>query len=171
MKKSCKPKSYPFIRKAVQDDVDVMIDIQNRTYCPTLVESKEIFLDIISYDMSYVALDIETNQVIGYLLVHPSKKDVIPILHRDVEKGICSSDVLFIHDISILPKYQNKGIGESLFKYFRNIYNTSIVQLVSVNGSYYFWKIQGFKQITSLILSREHYESYGSNDIYVMELR
>lgn len=157
-----------FIRVANCEDIVSIIQIQKIIYPSRFIIEKDILLDIISINMSLVVLDIKTNVVLGYLLAYPSSLDYIQPINKtpNLFKRL---DVIFIHDLCILPKFQETTIGSNLFKYFREKYKSSIIQLVSKNASFYFWKKMGFYHKTLVKISKEYIKSYGYDDIYFME--
>ena len=155
-------------REATLEDLATITNIQTYVYDEDLVESAAIFASIITCSMSVVAIDTESDQIIGFLLAHPTKKDYVHLLHHNPPHITLPCTTIFLHDMSIMPAYHKKNIGRSMYHYFQSKFHMYEKQLVSVNNSYGFWQKLGFQQ-KDVAFTELHYDNYASRDIVFME--
>lgn len=155
------------IRKACMYDLEHIMNIQTQCYKSDLIEDYDVFKGILQHDLSFVAE--YDGGLIGYLLVHFSKRDTVPLLHSLPSKKEYQEDnTLFIHDMSVLPTYQCNGIGRNLIIRFEETRTTAtMVQLIAVNGAQNFWKKIGFEERTDKNLSKDQIANYGGFCVFM----
>lgn len=141
------------IRLATKDDLEFIYEIQLKCYPSELIESIEVFQNIIEFNMSYVY--IENNVICGYLLGHPSIPKQVPDLNKKINITDESRHA-FIHDLSIFPKYRRRSIGSDLVKFFINNYNN--VELLCLINAEPFWTSCGFSKLRYI-----KHENYGES--------
>lgn len=136
------------IRKATVKDIQNIMMIQLRGYAAEYLEDIEILQAIVEQNMSYVAIDIDTKLIIGYVLIHSIESSTQPPpLNCHVNQ--CKSDNYFIHDVCVDPKMQGMGYGTRLWKYALmdiRIAKQAQVTCVSLPMSVMYWKHNGFEE-------------------------
>ena len=144
---TCLCHSLPIhVRKATQHDVPFMIDIQEKTYPDHLHESIETFGAIVDENMSFVAIDIDTKRMVGYVLIHRILSIYDPPYLNNANVA-SNTDTYFIHDLCILPKEQGKGYGGYLWRHafsYLPITSSTKISCIGLEDSIAFWKHQGF---------------------------
>lgn len=147
------------VRSADIYDIDEIMNVQRQCYDHGLIENDDIFKEILSRGMSLVTEC--DGKIIGFLVAHMSRRDQVHLLHHKPAKVF--SDVVFIHDMSILPAYWRRGIGKAMMMHFEKTLreNLHLVQLIAVNGADMFWKKLGFQQRDDIYLSPDVLQNYG----------
>jgi GNAT superfamily N-acetyltransferase len=141
------------IRLANKDDLDFIYNIQLKCYPSELIESIEVFENIIECNMSYVY--VENDIICGYLLGHPSISKHVPDLNKKIYITN-ESNCAFIHDLSIYPKYRRRAIGSDLVKLFIN--NFKNIELLCLINAEPFWTSCGFSKLRYI-----NHENYGES--------
>ncbi len=121
------------IRSANSTYVQDCIDLQCAVYPASLHEDN--FAEIIAQGISLVF--VVDNVVAGYLLAHYT--DQIALLNAPIVTG----DMLFIHDVVVLPKYRLQHVAASLINHFMKQHDETI-HLVAISGAETFWQRFGF---------------------------
>lgn len=134
------------IRRAKVEDVLYIHELQKQIYDSDLIESIELFYEIVTCNESLV-YTTETGEIIGYLLAHPMNS-TIPLLNETIHTITHPKTRyrLFIHDLAV--KYHNRGVGRKLVDVFlKKNRNQMEILLVSVNDTMGFWKKNGFEVV------------------------
>jgi predicted N-acetyltransferase YhbS len=135
------------VRDATPADLDAIHRVQAASYSDGLVESREVFSAILARGISLVAVDEASGRLMGFLLAHPSERDAIYMLHHVPTSCDCSSGVVFVHDMSVLPEARGRGVGAALVRRFLDTHSErSSVQLMAVNGAEAYWSRFGFER-------------------------
>jgi len=143
-----------------EQDLPDVIQIQNRAHAEHLHESSDVFEHKLSIfkEGCYVA---QCNfNICGYLFSHPWIKDcAVPLNSIYSLPDICNT--FYIHDCSVDPAFQKKGIGLQLFTESKKTALTrkyQSLQLISINGMEKYWMNLGFTATNNVLTA-----CYGSN--------
>lgn len=129
------------IKKAELKHLDAILQIQDKSYEPDMVECPSVFSSIIDAGESFVFVIDDT--VIGYALCHYwDNLDRPPKLHEELDI-IKQHACFFIHDLAIDPAYRRQGYAEHFIEFVCNIIDIPMT-LVSVNNTLTFWSKFGF---------------------------
>lgn len=166
------------IRLATRGDARRLVEIQRAVYGdPDLIESSELFGEIIDQRISYVALQGHT--IIGFILVHATEKGRVHPLHTlhlhlpSPHKTTTSRRRCFIHDLTVHPDHQGRGVGPALYRHFRERHaDVRDIELVAVNAKTGFWERFGFAidDAAATTDMKELYGNYKNDQIRFMTL-
>ena len=116
--------------------------------------------------------------MIGYAVSHPIALFDPPPLDSLISKIDPHADSLYVHDVSILPAWQKKGLGSEAIKLLKELARGKgllWMSLVSVNGSRPFWGKHGFQTFHFVIgetnSSDDKIRSQGSGAVYMTTCR
>lgn len=162
------------VRTATVEDVIPLLNVQSQTYSASFHEDQHTFRSILDQSMSFIALSTDTNNPVGYILIHglTSLQDP-PYLNQPIARDKVVSNLLFIHDLCILPQHQGKGYGSFLWKYALKhlVTHTHIhpmIACISLPQSITFWKKQGFEDMSC---DKSIINSYGPGACYLYRYR
>lgn len=148
--------------RARPEHLDVLMQIQRACHPPELIESREVFMsfcstcDVRQFVVGLIAIDEDTDIVVGYLLAHRwDDSRCPPRLHErpphasagehESSAGIGHDDACcFIHDLAVLPTHRNKGYATLLLRELLTYIKDMPCCLVAVNDNERFWERHGF---------------------------
>lgn len=144
-------------------DLEAIYQVQLAGFMPEMIESVEMFADILShYNKASFVAEVE-GTVIGYSMAHPADDD-----RSDYDTGSWDvrgdEECLYLHDLCVIPEFQGKGISKPLLDLVENFAIAQGFQKligISVQDTREFWKKQGFT------ILRPH--SYSGEEGYFME--
>lgn len=90
----------------------------------------------------------EGGHTVGYVLAHPWVRDEAPALDKKLEKLPQNANVLYLHDIAILPKARSSGAGGQAFLKLEEAAKKlgfKALALVAVNHSAPYWRKKNFQ--------------------------
>lgn len=137
---------------------------------PDLIESSELFGAIIDQKRSYVALDIDGTTIIGFILIHSTEKGCVHPLHtlRVPDPKLATTTTYFVHDLTVRPDRQGRGVGPALYRHFRERHrDIENIELVAVNAKTGFWERFGFV-VDAKRNMNDLYENYKNDQIRFM---
>jgi GNAT superfamily N-acetyltransferase len=126
--------------------------IQKLAYAPHLLEDLNVLEEKAGIDGHFCSLikELDSNEVIGYVLAHPYPEDKIPSLNSS--QLTSSNDEpcnVFLHDMALDPSCAGKGIGQAVItKLLARVKQQGYksMTLVAVQSSEKFWnKAGGFE--------------------------
>lgn len=142
------------IKQLIEDDLSKIIEIQTNTYTPEFWESKASFASKLKTFPTGCWKGYYNNKIISYLFSFPwSQHKPFIELGSILNELPLNQDCYFIHDLSVSPNYQRKGIGYLMFNKAKEVAlekNLTQIFLIAVQDSYYFWQKIGFKQIKNV---------------------
>lgn len=143
-----------------EEDLPDVAKIQSRAHADYLHESSVIFKNKLSIFKEGCFVAQSDLTICGYLFSHPWVSECsVPFNSIYSLPDICNT--FYIHDCSVDPLFQKKGIGLQLFTESKKtalIYNYRSLQLTSINGMQKYWMNLGFDVVPSVLT-----EHYGSN--------
>lgn len=146
------------LRKALPQDIDSIMLIENDSFIPQIREEKCTFekrIEILN-DTFLVFIDSSTNKTIGYLSAEfldsiPSQKEELSLNHLPSKKN---TKILYISSFALLSEFRGGGNGRNLFSssidYFtKNFQLEQIVLLVNAlwQNAKHIYEKNGFTQI------------------------
>lgn len=137
---------------------------------PDFFEDEEVFRDrLFTYPDGCFVLERE-NEIQGYAISHPWKRDSVPVLNSVFGTLPESSDVYYIHDIALLPQARSGGQASrvvGMMVAHAERCNFRQMALVAVNNSQAFWERQGFRPVTVVALT-EKLKTYSDDAQYMV---
>ena len=132
-------------RKALHSDLDLIDDIQCRSFKPVFHESKGVFVAIIDKYPSGCFIINHDDEAAGYLMSHP---DYIGRDNYEDKKPLDGNEnALFIHDLCIDPDFQGQGIASESVEFIENFArsnNFNSIIGIAITEAQKFWIKQGF---------------------------
>ena len=127
-------------------DLPGALDVQKKTYPPSLVEEEGVFLSRINLTASYCLAAKRGEELLGYLLAHGWKRQSPPPLGTLLADGI-PPEVLFIHDLAVSSPERGLRVGERLITHaFELAAQNGLrsAELIAVEGAAGYWRRLGF---------------------------
>jgi GNAT superfamily N-acetyltransferase len=163
------------VRPLRPDDVEHLLHIQTICYGAEFLESKAIFAQRLacrhhcSIGVAY-AHQAQTS-LLAYLAAYWSSPGKITPLNGPFTPPVVGEQVLYLHDMSVLPELAGQGIASHLVQHvFQQARERGVRQaaLVSVQGSQAYWERQGFS-VTNVNDAQQfkHLQSYGEGACYM----
>jgi GNAT superfamily N-acetyltransferase len=151
-------------RIATSEDADTMHQLQLKTHTDILHEPLDMFKQIVDIGLSYLIELVDTNEVVGYALVHYlSDPKNVPVL-GDFDSTKSSS--IFIHDCVVHPRYQKTGLAYMFLSYVKEHLEYTTITIVALSTATKLWKNNGFVPVFCDNLSAV--ESYGKDASVMM---
>ena len=160
------------IRPARASDDGEFVRIETDAYAPEFLESPRAFLAKLRAFPSGCKIADVSDESVGYLISHPWTHENVPRLNWEAFALPPSPDVFFIHSVTVMRAYQNRGIGYALAKAAIAVgqaHGFSRFTLISVQNSISFWQKLGFKPVESLPQSLlQKLADYGDSSTYMV---
>jgi ribosomal protein S18 acetylase RimI-like enzyme len=141
-------------------DLPAVAQIQSRAHVEYLHESSDVFKHKLSIFKEGCFVAQYDFSICGYLFSHPWVTECAVPLNGIYSLPDCCN-TFYIHDCSVDPAFQKKGIGLQLFTESKKTaltYNYQSLQLISINGMQTYWMNLGFTTVHSVLTTH-----YGSN--------
>lgn len=141
------------LRQATFDDATDYVRIETEAYRPEFLESAEAFRAKVRAFPAGCWFATVREVPVAYLICHPWNDMKPPPLNP---KAFCLPDrptLLFLHSLTIVPRWQRRGVGNRLARHALELGTAlgfSTVALVSVQNSETFWTSQGFTAVENL---------------------
>jgi GNAT superfamily N-acetyltransferase len=107
---------------------------------------------------------------LGYVLSHPWRSGSVPKLDAFLEAIPSEADVLYIHDLALLPDARGMGAAREIIAQLKvqaTEQGFTRMALCAVNGSVPFWTGQGFEVVPDPNLAKS-LASYGEDARYMI---
>jgi GNAT superfamily N-acetyltransferase len=158
----------PFdVYKATCYHANLIHRLQCDVYPNSYWESFKLFDWIIALGFSLIAVDRESESIIGYILAHPIGTKIPRLGELDVVVDL-DINTLFIHDLCVSKNLQRHGIGSQLLIELFSLYPTYTLAGVSLSGAYDFWKRHGFVDVPYTDDHDDAMRSYGDGAVYMV---
>ncbi len=160
----------PILRLINEDDQSALMAVQHDAYKSYFSENWEVLLNKLRLYPAGCWICTVDDNVVAYLLSHPSEYANPPALNREIEKLPEKPDCFYIHDLAILNAYHRKQIGQLLCAKaveIAMIENLPQMALTAVQKSHSFWSKNGFTpaEVSSEIALK--LQTYGDDAIYM----
>ncbi|MBP0446834.1 GNAT family N-acetyltransferase [Roseomonas sp. SSH11] len=104
--------------------------------------------------------------VLGYALAHPWWRGRVVALDRMLHALPDEPEVLYLHDLALLPAARGSGAGAEAVRRLAAIARGLPLALVSIGGTEVFWRAQGFAPVADPALDAV-LRSYGAQALYM----
>ena len=164
----------PWVVRPLQaHDVESLLHVQTICYGDAFVESREVFAQRLgcAYQCSIGVVQEGDDALQAYLAAYWSNPGKITPLDGPFTPPASGEQVLYLHDMSVLPSLSGKGVARYLLQHaMTQARNKGLRQaaLVSVQGSQAYWERQGFCVCPVIDTQQQvHLETYGEGAVYM----
>jgi ribosomal protein S18 acetylase RimI-like enzyme len=152
------------VKAMSEDDLDIVLQIQSLAYDPFFHESRAVFLEKLNLFPRGCWIAYLDECPVAYLFSHPWSQN--SFVGLDTPLGVLpeAPDCLYIHDLSVDPKFKGRGIGRKMVARAKELaveLGLAKMVLVSVQNSVGFWTQCGFEPVEELTNERKELRSYG----------
>lgn len=172
MTESALPSAW-MVRPLNAFDVDSLLHVQTICYGDDFLESRETFAQRLScpHHCSIGVVQKGCYTLSAYLAAYWSNPGKITPLDGAFSAPAVGDQVLYLHDMSVLPELAGQGVARHLVtQAFANARQRGLQQaaLVSVQGSQSYWERQGFS-VCPVIDAQQflHLQTYGEGAVYM----
>jgi GNAT superfamily N-acetyltransferase len=161
--------SKPHWRPARASDLVVISAIAARVH-PDLPERAEVLAEKIRLSPGGSLVLAIGEEIVGYGLSHPWKRQQIPPLDRFLQALPDDADCFYVHDVALLPHVRGAGAARAYIGTIEALARASgitALALVSVYGTRAMWQRLGFRTVTADAALRAKLTSYGDTATYM----
>ena len=129
------------------DDLDRVQEIA-ATLHPDYPERRTVFADRLTL---FPAGCLMLNTGLGYAFSHPAAFGFVPPLDTELQSLPSRPEVLYLHDVALLPDARKSGAVEKLLDYLRTLagkQTLSTLALCAVAGKDGYWRRHGFSPVS-----------------------
>ncbi|WP_284336282.1 GNAT family N-acetyltransferase [Comamonas sp. NoAH] len=154
-------------------DVDSLLHVQTICYGNDFLESREVFSQRLScpHHCSIGVSQKGARTLSAYLAAYWSNPGKITPLDGFFSAPSAGDQVLYLHDMSVLPELSGQGVARHLVaQLFAQARQRGLKQaaLVSVQGSQSYWERQGFSVCPVIDAQQSlHLQTYGEGAVYM----
>jgi ribosomal protein S18 acetylase RimI-like enzyme len=160
----------PHWRPAKSSDLPAIMEIAARVH-PDLPERMEVFAEKLRLFPQGCLTLVAGEQVVGYGISHPWKRQQISPLDAFIEELPDDADCLYVHDVAVLPAYRGRGTANAFVERIATLAKSSRIgalALVSVYDTDSLWGRFGFRAVTPDAQLRTKLRSYGETAKYMI---
>ena len=161
------------LRPLTTADVDSLLHVQTICYGDALLESRAVFAQRLAC-AHHCSLGVERqgqHQLLAYVAAYWSNPGKITPLDGAFTPPAADEQVLYLHDMSVLPELAGQGVARALVQHLitqalqRGLRQAA---LVSVQGSQAYWERQGFSVCPVIDAQQSaHLQTYGEGAVYM----
>ncbi|NOL51033.1 GNAT family N-acetyltransferase [Pelistega suis] len=155
------------IRPAQEGDVAAICALQKQCYSEAFHENEIAFLSKINGAKGLCWVAENQGQLLAYLMSVPVKTPYIPCLNMENYQQPDGADMLYLHDMAIVPHARGLGLKRRLLdKVLAHAQQAHFRQaiLIAVQNSVPIWEKEGFSIVDASVLElAEVLQSYGSD--------
>lgn len=161
------------VRPLDAHDVDSLLHVQTICYGDQFLESRDTFAQRLgcAHQCSLGVVRAGERALKAYLAAYWSNPGKITPLDGEFTPPADSTQVLYLHDMSVLPELAGQGVARHLVQHaFAQARRRGLQQaaLVSVQGSQAYWERQGFSVCPVIDAQQSlHLETYGDGAVYM----
>lgn len=164
------------VRALTVADVPGLQQVQAVCYSDDFIESSEVFARRLSAPHQ-CSIGLERDGDVGlyaYAVGYWSVLEKVTPLNGDFTEPECADQLLYLHDVSVLPSLSGQGVARHLIEILlsqacdRGLAQTA---LVSVQGSQGYWQRLGFQPYAlSDPRQQENLATYGPDAVYMLRI-
>jgi ribosomal protein S18 acetylase RimI-like enzyme len=154
-------------------DVDSLLHVQTICYGDAFLESRAVFAQRLAcaHHCSVGVVHAGESALKAYLAAYWSNPGKITPLDGHFTAPQAGEQVLYLHDMSVLPELAGQGVARHLVQHLMDAARQRGLQqaaLVSVQGSQAYWERQGFSVCPVLDAQQStHLQTYGEGALYM----
>lgn len=164
----------PWLLRALNThDVESLLYVQTICYGDTFMESRDVFAQRLAcaHQCSIGVVRTGEQALKAYLAAYWSNPGKITPLDGPFTAPAAGEQVLYLHDMSVLPELSGQGVARHLVGHLMEQARLQGLQqaaLVSVQGSQAYWERQGFS-VCPVIDAQQlaHLKTYGEGALYM----
>lgn len=161
------------VRPLDAHDVDSLLHVQTICYGDAFLESRATFSQRLAsaHHCSIGVVRAGEHALHAYLAAYWSNPGKITPLDGPFTAPAAGEQVLYLHDMSVLPELAGQGVARHLVQYLQAQARARGLQqaaLVSVQGSQAYWERQGFSVCPVIDAQQSmHLQTYGEGALYM----
>lgn len=161
------------VRPLHPNDVDSLLHVQTICYGNDFLESREVFAQRLAcaHQCSIGVSQGSDTALQAYLVAYWSNPGKITPLNGYFAPPAASEQVLYLHDMSVLPELAGQGVARHLVQTLLGQARARGLRqaaLVSVQGSQTYWERQGFSEACVLDAQQlNNLQTYGEGALYM----
>lgn len=161
------------VRPLNAHDVDSLLHVQTICYGDAFLESRQVFAQRLAcaHQCSIGVVRAGEHALQAYLAAYWSNPGKITPLDGPFTAPEAGEQVLYLHDMSVLPDLAGQGVARHLVQHLQAQARARGLQqaaLVSVQGSQAYWERQGFSVCPVIDAQQSmHLQTYGEGALYM----
>jgi len=162
------------IRGANEHDMDRILEIQSKCFRPGYHESRDSLFSKIKSSSDTCIIAVVGNEIAGYFFSVPTDF-YEPLVFNSTQHILNSTpDCLYLHDLSVDPKFRGMGIGSILLERLHEKAkekSLNKLSLIAIDGLVPYWSKNGFSVVTVIPQKlSDCLQSYGKSCTYMLRI-
>ena len=162
------------IRGANEHDMDRILEIQSKCFRPGYHESRDSLFSKIKSSSDTCIIAVVGNEIAGYFFSVPTDF-YEPLVFNSTQHILNSTpDCLYLHDLSVDPKFRGMGIGSILLERLHEKAkekSLNKLSLIAIDGLVPYWSKNGFSVVTVIPQKlSDCLQSYGKSCTYMLKI-
>jgi ribosomal protein S18 acetylase RimI-like enzyme len=162
------------IRGANEHDMDRILEIQSKCFRPGYHESRDSLFSKIKSSSDTCITAIVGNEIAGYFFSVPTDFYEPPVFNSTQHILNSTHDCLYLHDLSVDPKFRGMGIGSILLERLHEKAkekSLNKLSLIAIDGLVPYWSKNGFSVVTVIPQKlSDCLQSYGKSCTYMLKI-
>jgi len=162
------------IRGANEHDMDRILEIQSKCFRQGYHESRDSLFSKIKSSSDTCIIAVVGNEIAGYFFSVPTDF-YEPLVFNSTQHILNSTpDCLYLHDLSVDPKFRGMGIGSILLERLHEKAkekSLNKLSLIAIDGLVPYWSKNGFSVVTVIPQKlSDCLQSYGKSCTYMLRI-
>ena len=162
------------IRGANEHDMDRILEIQSKCFRPGYHESRDSLFSKIKSSSDTCIIAVVGNEIAGYFFSVPTDFYEPPVFNSTQHILNSTPDCLYLHDLSVDPKFRGMGIGSILLERLHEKAkekSLNKLSLIAIDGLVPYWSKNGFSVVTVIPQKlSDCLQSYGKSCTYMLKI-
>ncbi|HPA94149.1 MAG TPA: GNAT family N-acetyltransferase [Petrotogaceae bacterium] len=162
------------IRGANEHDMDRILEIQSKCFRPGYHESRDSLFSKIKSSSDTCIIAVVGNEIAGYFFSVPTDFYEPPVFNSTQHILNSTPDCLYLHDLSVDPKFRGMGIGSILLERLHEKAkekSLNKLSLIAIDGLVPYWSKNGFSVVTVIPQKlSDCLQSYGKSCTYMLRI-
>lgn len=162
------------IRGANEHDMDRILEIQSKCFRQGYHESRDSLFSKIKSSSDTCITAVVGNEIAGYFFSVPTDFYEPPVFNSTQHILNSTPDCLYLHDLSVDPKFRGMGIGSLLLERLHEKAkekSLNKLSLIAIDGLVPYWSKNGFSVVTVIPQKlSDCLQSYGKSCTYMLRI-
>ena len=162
------------IRGANEHDMDRILEIQSKCFRQGYHESRDSLFSKIKSSSDTCIIAVVGNEIAGYFFSVPTDFYEPPVFNSTQHILNSTPDCLYLHDLSVDPKFRGMGIGSILLERLHEKAkekSLNKLSLIAIDGLVPYWSKNGFSVVTVIPQKlSDCLQSYGKSCTYMLRI-
>ena len=162
------------IRGANEHDMDRILEIQSKCFRQGYQESRDSLFSKIKSSSDTCIIAVVENEIAGYFFSVPTDFYEPPVFNSTQHILNSTPDCLYLHDLSVDPKFRGMGIGSLLLERLHEKAkekSLNKLSLIAIDGLVPYWNKNGFSVVTAIPQKlSDCLQSYGKSCTYMLRI-